>query len=181
MIRLFKSTETDFTHNGVHVLDDIVLGDTCILSNGINEVYSLEMEVSIYNNSKWKDIEPETILKVPTLKGEQLFRIKEVVKNFSTLKIYGKHVFFDLENNFILDTNVVQKDGRSAIAQILGGMSNNSINTFHGTSDISVVNNSRLVRKNVVTALIGDDDNSFLNRWGGELQLDNFNFSINEA
>ena len=180
MIRLFKSTETDFTHNGVHVLDDIVLGDTCILSNGINEVYSLEMEVSIYNNSKWKDIEPETILKVPTLKGEQLFRIKEVVKNFSTLKIYGKHVFFDLENNFILDTNVVQKDGRSAIAQILGGMSNNSINTFHGTSDISVVNNSRLVRKNVVTALIGDDDNSFLNRWGGELQLDNFNFSINE-
>lgn len=180
MIRLFSHTETDFTHNGIHVLDDIALGDTCILSNGINEVYSLEMEVSIYNNSKWTDIESEMILKVPTPKGEQLFRIKEVVKGFSTIKIYGKHIFFDLENNFILDTNIVKKDGRSAIAQILGAMTNNMVNSFHGTSDISNFNNSRLVRKNVVTALIGDDDNSFLNRWGGELELNNFNFSINQ-
>ena len=180
MIRLFSHTETDFTHNGIHVLDDIALGDTCILSNGINEVYSLEMEVSIYNNSKWKDIESEMILKVPTSKGEQLFRIKEVVKGFNTIKIYGKHIFFDLENNFILDTNIVKKDGRSAIAQILGTMTNNMVNSFHGTSDISILNNSRLVRKNVVTALIGDGENSFLNRWGGELELDNFNFSINE-
>lgn len=180
MIRLFSHTETDFTHNGIHVLDDIVLGDTCILSNGINEVYTLEMEVSIYNNSKWKSIEAEMILRVPTPKEEQLFRIKEVVKGFSTIKIYGKHIFFDLENNFILDTNVIQKDGRSAIAQILGAMSNNMINTFHGSSDISSYNNSRLVRKNVVTALIGDGDNSFLNRWGGELELNNFNFSLNE-
>lgn len=180
MIRLFSHTETDFTHNGIHVLDDIALGDTCILSNGINEVYSLEMEVSIYNNSKWKDIESEMILKVPTPKGEQLFRIKEVVKGFNTIKIYGKHIFFDLENNFILDTNVVQKDGRSSIAQILGGMSNNMINTYSGTSDIDIINSARLVRKNVVTALIGDIDNSFLNRWGGELQVDNFNFAINK-
>lgn len=180
MIRLFSHTETDFTHNGIHVLDDIALGDTCILSNGINEVYSLEMEVSIYNNLKWKDIESEMILKVPTPKGEQLFRIKEVVKGFSTIKIYAKHIFFDLENNFILDTNIVKKDGRSAIAQILGAMTNNMVNSFHGTSNISNFNNSRLVRKNVVTALIGSDDNSFLNRWGGELELNNFNFSINE-
>lgn len=180
MIRLFSHTETDFTHNGIHVLDDIVIGDTCILTNGINEIYSLEMEVAIFNNSKWRDIEAEMFLRVPTTKGEQIFRIKEVVKGFSTLRIYAKHVFFDLENNFILDTNVVQKDGRSAIAQILGGITNNSINTFNGTSDITVVNNSRLVRKNVVTALIGDIDNSFLNRWGGELQLDNFNFAINK-
>ena len=122
------------------------------------------MEVSIYNNSKWKDIESEMILKVPTPKGEPLFRIKEVVKGFSTIKIYGKHIFFDLENNFILDTNIVKKDGRSAIAQILGAMTNNMVNSFHGTSDISNFNNSRLVRKNVVTALIGDDNNSFLNR-----------------
>ena len=141
MIRLFSHTETDFTHNGIHVLDDIVIGDTCILTNGINEIYSLEMEVAIFNNSKWRDIEAEMFLRVPTTKGEQIFRIKEVVKGFSTLRIYAKHVFFDLENNFILDTNVVQKDGRSAIAQILGGITNNSINTFNGTSDITVVNN----------------------------------------
>ena len=117
-------------------------------------------------------------LRVPTPNGEQIFRIKEIVKGFNTLKIYAKHVFFDLENNFILDTNVVKKDGRSAIAQILGGMSNNMLNAYTGTSDISIINSSRLVRKNVVTALIGNDDNSFLNRWGGELQVDNFNFAI---
>lgn len=180
MIRLFSHTETDFTHNGIHVLDDIAIGDTCILTNGINEIYSLEMEVAIFDNSKWKDIEAEMFLRVPTIRGEQIFRIKEVVKGFSTLRIYAKHTFFDLENNFILDTNVVQKDGRSSIAQILGGMSNNMINTYSGTSDIDIINSARLVRKNVVTALIGDIDNSFLNRWGGELQVDNFNFAINK-
>ena len=179
MIRLFTHTETDFTHNGIHVLDDIVIGDTCILTNEINGVYSLECELSMFNNSKWNSIENEMFLRVPTPKGEQLFRIKEIIKGLNSLRIYAKHVFFDLENNFILDTNVVQKDGRSAISQILGGMSNNMINTYHGTSDISIINNSRLVRKNVVTALIGNDDNSFLNRWGGELDVDNFNFSIN--
>ena len=178
MIRLFNHTETNFTHNGVHVLDDIVIGDTCILNNEINGVYSLECEVAMFNNSKWKDIEAEMFLIVPTPNGEQIFRIKEIVKGFNTLKIYAKHVFFDLENNFILDTNVVKKDGRSAIAQILGGMSNNMLNAYTGTSDISIINSSRLVRKNVVTALIGNDDNSFLNRWGGELQVDNFNFAI---
>ena len=46
MIRLFSHTETDFTHNGIHVLDDIVIGDTCILTNGINEIYSLELSSS---------------------------------------------------------------------------------------------------------------------------------------
>ena len=59
MIRLFNHTETNFTHNGVHVLDDIVIGDTCILNNEINGVYSLECEVAMFNNSKWKDIESE--------------------------------------------------------------------------------------------------------------------------
>ena len=134
----------------------------------------------MFNNSKWNSIENEMFLRVPTPKGEQLFRIKEIIKGLNSLRIYAKHVFFDLENNFILDTNVVQKDGRAALSQILGGMSNNMLNTYYGTSDISTINNSRLVRKNVVTALIGDDDNSYLNRWGGELDVDNFNFSINE-
>lgn len=136
------------------------------------------MEVSIIDNDKWKDIDTEMFLKVPTSKGEQIFRIKEVVKGIDSIRVYGKHVFFDLENNFILDTNVVQKDGRGAINQILGAMTNNMINTYYGTSDISIVNNSRLVRRNVVSALIGDENNSFINRWGGELEVDNFNFSI---
>lgn len=162
------------------MLDDIVYGDTCILTNEINAIYPLEMEVSIIDNDKWKDIDIEMLLKVPTSKGEQIFRIKEIVKGINSIKVYGKHVFFDLENNFILDTNVVQKDGRGAINQILGAMSNNMINTYYGDSDISIVNNSRLVRKNVVSALIGSDDNSFLNRWGGELEVDNFNFSMKE-
>lgn len=178
MIRLFDSIEADFTHNGIQVLDDIVYGDACILTNEINGTYSLEMELSIVDNEKWKDVEVEKFLKVPTSKGEQIFRIKEIVKGINSIKVYGKHVFFDLENNFILDINVVQKDGRGAINQILGAMSNNMINSYNGTSNISIVNNSRLVRKNVVSALIGSDDNSFVNRWGGELEVDNFNFSM---
>ena len=65
-----------------------------------------------------------------------------------------------------------------ALSHILGGTS--YPHSFSATSDIDTVASSRLVRKNVVSALIGDTDNSFINRWGGELDIDGFTFKLNE-
>ena len=45
----------------------------------------------------------------------------------------------------------------------------------------SHTNNSRLVDKNVVTALIGDQDNSFVNRWGGEIEVDKWDIRFNKV
>ena len=42
------------------------------------------------------------------------------------------------------------------------------------------ISRSRLERKNIVAALTGDDENSFVNRWGGELFIDNFDIYMNE-
>lgn len=51
---------------------------------------------------------------------------------------------------------------------------------YIGHSNIMRISRSRLERKNIVAALTGDDENSFVNRWGGELFIDNFDIYMNE-
>ena len=46
-------------------------------------------------------------------------------------------------------------------------------------SDITTTASARIVRKNPVEALLDNDqDNSFINRWGGELKRDNFDVKM---
>ncbi|MEK0411453.1 phage tail spike protein, partial [Limosilactobacillus reuteri] len=50
---------------------------------------------------------------------------------------------------------------------------------FKVLSTIGNVTNARLVRMSIIKALLGTDDNSFLNRWGGEFDWQDFSFSVN--
>lgn len=175
MIRIFDKNETDFSHDGLEVLDDITI--SCESDRQTNSVYFIEAEF-IRDSDKSNSIKNGNILKVPTSSGkEQLFRIKKIKPKKNTLSIYARHIFFDNDDNFIEDTNIVSKDGRGAVSQLLGATQYN--HRFKGASDISIMNNARIVRKNLTEALLSDDDNSFLSRWGGELDVDNFSFSIN--
>lgn len=177
MIRLYDSDETDFSHNGI-VLDDIVIGPTCIATDGINEIYNFSMEISITGNEKWKQIKTGMRLQIDTEDGDELFTIKGIDPSLEGFVIYGWQVFFDLQYNFIMDTNIVKKDGRAAINQLLGNLLNNELNTYYGDSDISTINSARIVRKSATAAIVGDDSNSFLNKWGGELYVNRFNFKL---
>ena len=73
-------------------------------------------------------------------------------------------------------TNVVKKDGNNALQQILAGCQYKS--NFKGVSTVPTIASARLVRKSLLEALMGDQDNSFLNRWGGEIDFNNFDFII---
>lgn len=51
---------------------------------------------------------------------------------------------------------------------------------FTGHSDIVAINTAHYIRKHIANeALISDDENSFVNKWGGELDVDNFNVYMN--
>ena len=171
MITIYESKETNFKHNGLGILRP----SSCVIYEELNGEYSLTLKHPVDPYDKWKLLEQDRIIKA----NKQLFRIYKLTKSLSgnEIEIYAMHIFYDLSKNFIDDVNIVDKTGKQALNQILTNTAYES--NFTCDSDITTIKSARLVRKNVTSALIGDDENSFLNYWGGELKRDNFNFEIN--
>lgn len=173
MIRIFDERETDFSHDGIEILDDITI--SCISEREINGTWFLNAEF-LRDEDKSISIENRRILKVPTAINEQLFRIVSMKVTKSKIMVYAEHIFFDNRYNFIADTYVVQKDGNNALQQMIGACQYK--NNFRGLSTVPTIASTRLIRKTFIDAIMGDSDNSFINRWGGEIELDNFDFKI---
>ncbi|BDR72631.1 hypothetical protein K144316041_13390 [Clostridium tetani] len=172
MIAVYDSKETNFEHNGLAVLDSCT---RCEVEEELNGYYGLELEYPRFP-SKAKYLIEDNIIKAPTPTGLQLFRIYRKVKNMSTITVYSRHIFYDLLDNFIESYRTGNVTGNGALKGIL--TNTQYPNNFKGYSDISTIADAYYVRKNPVEALIGDNNNSFINRWGGELKRDNFNISI---
>lgn len=169
MIRLFKRNETDFTHNET-VLNDVI---SSVVEEEANGLYEVVLEYP--RNDFAKTLTEGKILKVPTPRGEQLFRIYKPAKDLTRYKIYARHIFYDLLTNFIEAIKPTNKSGSGAINDILSAAQIDQ--GFTATSDIINMGTAYYVRMNPVQALLGAP-NSFLNVWGGELVRNNHTFSM---
>ncbi|HFJ9354427.1 phage tail spike protein [Bacillus cereus] len=176
MIKLYKPDETDFLHNGIGILSDAVYEAT--VQEDLNGVYVLSFKYPLFS-PHGLDIKGQSLIQVPTPDGDQLFRVANPSASMGILSVFCYHVFYDLIDNFIEDTNIVSKTGIGALTQLKGALQYPS--KFDFFSDIGKLNNARLVRMNPIEAMLDTGkENSFLNRWGGELKRDNFLVSILE-
>lgn len=176
MIKLYKPDETDFLHNGIGILSDAVHEAT--VQEDLNGVYVLSFKYPLFS-PHGLDIKGQSLIQVPTPDGDQLFRVANPSASMGILNVFCYHVFYDLIDNFIEDTNIVGKTGIGALTQLKGALQYPS--KFDFFSDIGKLNNARLVRMNPIEAMLDTGkENSFLNRWGGELKRDNFLVSILE-
>lgn len=174
IVTIYDAKETNFTHHGIGGLSPI----SCKIGEEINGQYSLTMEHPKDPEGRWERIQKERIIKAPGPEGDQLFRVQSIQKSLDGgLSVTALHIFYDLLDNFIEDIYPTQKTGDEAIKAILAGCQYAS--GFSASSNITTRNNARLVRMNPVAALIGDEDQAFINRWGGEIKRDNFNIAIN--
>ncbi|GEQ32152.1 hypothetical protein B795N_00340 [Marinilactibacillus psychrotolerans] len=169
MIRLFDRDETNFDHNETPLPDVL----SALVELEANGMYELIIEYP--RNEFAKTLTAGKILKAPTPKGEQLFRIYKPIKNLKTYKIYARHIFYDLAKNFLENIRPTTTSGNSAIASILNGSAIE--HRFTGASDIAELKTANYVRMSPIEALLGAS-NSFLSVWGGELTRDNFTFRI---
>lgn len=171
MIQIYLKTNENYDKNG-----DITLAPTaCSLEAVLNGEWELTLEHLIDDEGRWKYIEADNVISCPTFTGDrQLFRIYETVKNMESITAYARPIFFDCRNTLILDTRPTEKDGQNALNTILVGTK------FTGRSNITIHNTAYYVRMNILNALMGDDENSFLNRWGGECIFDNHTVIIND-
>lgn len=176
MIKLYKPDETDFLHNGIGILSDAVHEAT--VQEDLNGVYVLSFKYPLFS-PHGLDIKGQSLIQVPTPDGDQLFRVANPSASMGIVNVFCYHVFYDLIDNFIEDTNIVSKTGIGALTQLKGALQYPS--KFDFFSDIGKLNNARLVRMNPIEAMLDiGKENSFLNRWGGELKRDNFLVSILE-
>ena len=174
MIKLFEYNEVEFNSNGIKILSPTSVKIKRSLFD-----YEFQLEMCHPLNDKGLEIKEDRIIQYTDEKmGTQYFRIENIRKSLHEVEVTANSIFFDLNKNFIEDVNVVNKSGNMAIVQLLNATTYS--HNFSGNSNIAVKNNLRCIRKNVVSALLGSEDNTFINRWGGELDIDGFSFKIND-
>ncbi|MBI6052356.1 phage tail spike protein [Clostridium perfringens] len=171
-MQYYKSNNTNFNKNG-----DITLqlnsGTLRVeLNTGINEI---DFEIPYDKQKRWKKVNEWGVVKCKVFysKNKQLYRIYNVTKGMFGLKCSARHIFFDLIKHTILDNRAVATNGQRALDIILDGTK------FKGHSDIELINTAYFVKLNSIQAINGDKENSFRNRWGGEMLYDNFDIYVN--
>lgn len=159
---------TPINYNGVTLQPSL-----CTVRAALNGAWTLSIEHPIDNDGLFRYVEVNTVLSVPSFNGQQLFRIKQREKNDDGVKATADPIFFDSKNNLFLEaTRITNKNGQNALNAILSG------SNYSATSDITYTASAYYVRKNAMEAISGNDDNSFLNRWGGEIEYDNYTIKV---
>ena len=172
MIEVYKSTNTNFDFNG----DMVLKPSLCDLEVELNGMIEVTLEHQYDKFGRWKYIEEDNIIRVPYpgKKEGQLFYIYDKDKGMTGVKCKARHIFFDLASEVLVDCRPTNCNGKEALRKMLEGTG------FTGHSDIVTINTAHYIRKHIANeALISDDENSFINKWGGELDVDNFNVYIN--
>lgn len=167
MIEIYLKTNTNYDKNG-----DITLDPTsCIYKDSEKE---LTLEHFLDEDGRWKYINFENVIAAEENGKKKFYRIYNVVRSLYSVTAYARPIFYDLIDKVLLDVRPTDKTGEEALNIVLDGTG------YTGHSNISLLNTSYYIRKNIVEALIGDDENSFINRWGGEFYCENFDVYIND-
>lgn len=174
MITVHNIAETNFNNNGYGILTDAIEPKiTCV----INGDYALELQVPRVSKMAQYLVEGN-VLRASIWDGSlQLFRIKRVTKDFTLLNIYAQHIFYDLLDNFIVNSAPTNLNGAAFGQWILNAVDFETPFTFN--SDINSTASARYVRRNPVECFIGSEANSMANLFNGELVRDNFSIEMN--
>lgn len=171
MIQLYVQGNTDYEKNG----DLVLFPSLCEITQILNGSWMLELELPVVGNNHLL-VKENCVISAPAPNGTtQLFRIYEVVRNETYIIAYAMPIFMQAAYDcFLTDVRPTNKTGQQALDILMTGTQ------YSGTSDITSVSTAYYINKTLIEALQSDDDNSFLNRWGGEIYYNNFQITINE-
>lgn len=171
MIQVYNSDNTDFEKNG-----DMTLFPTSSKVHVIlNSTWEATLTHPIDDMGRWKYIQDQVVVKMPSFNGEQLFRIKSKNKTDSNLEVKLEPIFMDARDDcFLMDVRPTEKTGQQALDILTAANPK-----YKGSSNISEISTAYYITKNLIEAINGDDDNAFVKRWGGEIIFDNYKVVIN--
>lgn len=172
MIQIYRPGNTEFEKNG----DMTLFPESAEVHIVLNGEWEAEMEHPIDEEGRWKHITEEAVVKMPSFNGDQLFRIKKKEKTDGGCVVKMQPIFMDAkEDCFLTDVRPTNKSGQQALDIMTAANKK-----YRGKSDIKTVSTAYYQNQNLIEAINGDDENSFINRWGGEVLFDNFEVTVNE-
>ncbi len=172
MIQIYKKENTDFEYNG----DVTIFPSICTLQAKLNGSWELSLVHPVDSEGRWKYLEEDAIICAPTFQGRrQKFRINMVEKTDAEITVVAYPVFFDSAKDcFLMDVRPEIKTGQQALDIMLSGTK------YKGESNITASSTAYFVRRNFMDAVNGEEEPTFIQRWGGEILYDNFKIIINE-
>lgn len=162
-VRLFTSREKRFVSGGVCVLMPTV----CTVSEKLNDSYTLTLEHPRDEWGKHNNIIRGAIIECPTPRGLDLFRIKKVDTNDpGKIVATAEHYTYDLNDNLVRSCKVKKVSGIAAAQKISSCLSYTG--DIAVSSDIKDTASAEWDLINPTKALLGTEDTSFVNVYGGE-------------
>lgn len=151
---------------------------SAVIRQEINGEYSCDVEIPL-NDELARYFDIDAIVHLDDANGKvQQFRLERPEKTLNTLRAFGWHITQDLAQDVIVNRAWLDQAGSAVWPELVqAGIHDRR---FTGTSDISTINSVRIVRQSVLNAAIGSADNTFVNRFGGELERDNFTVNMKQ-
>lgn len=172
MIQIYTPSNTDYSKNG----DQTLLPVSATIHAILNGAWEAEITHPIDADGRWKYITEEAVIKMPSFNGDQLFRVKTAQKQDSGITATLEPIFYDsMGDCWLSDVRPTGKNGQDALDIMLAPNSK-----YSGMSDITRAATAYYQNMNFIQALNGDIDQSFINRWGGEILFDNFTVIVND-
>lgn len=177
-INLYRANETDYTHNEF-VLDEAT---KCEVTEELNGTFELDLEYPVQDKKQISsNITRGAIIKCPVgdNRQPQLFRIRKATRTTTRVRVYAESIAIaDLRQNFVRDTNIVGKNRKDAIKQLLDNSQQVHNFVVGGEDTNNKIDILRVVRYNTLRALVGTDENTIISRYGGEVIYNNFELNI---
>ena len=184
MISVFPSDATN-DKNSLQATGYPILDNWCTsaeLNMTLNGEQFVSFSIPIKAEGIKRELLPAEMDIIKILDNEDEFdyyRVKKIKRKGGLLDYHAEHISYDLISNIIEDINIVRLTGREAMARIQTGTQYK--HPFEMSSDISELRNMRIVRMNPIQAILAsNNDNSFVNRFGGELKRRRFSLTMNQ-
>lgn len=171
MIEVYVKGNEDYKSNG----DMTLTPTTCEVELTVEGIAELTLEHPIDDLGRWEYLVNDNVIAAPTpYSKKQLFRIYDYTKTETEVTAYARHIFYDSAGEMLVDVRPTDKTGQEALDIILSGTK------YKAETNIKTRSTAYYIRKNIMEAIGGDNENSFINRWGGERMYDNFTVIIND-
>ncbi len=166
---LYSATETDFTHNGIGMLTDCL---KCLVTEERNGAYELELQYPV-SGRHFAALTQRALLKcrLDEKRGQQLFRIYRITKAMGGIvTVYAAHISYDLNG---VPVAPFTAEGAQGAVQ---GLADNAAAAcpFTFETDVSKLGTFENPVPASVRACLGGIDGNILEKFGGELEFDNF-------
>lgn len=171
IIQIYNIENTNFDQNG----DMSLFPSSASVHAVLNGTWEVTLEHPKDSEDRWKYIKEGAVVKMPSFNGEQLFRITHKEKSDSGISADLQPIFMDAADDcFLLDVRPTDKTGQQAL-DIMTAPNKK----YTAETDITSTGTAYYQNKNLIEAINGDDENSFVKRWGGEIVYDNYKAIIN--